>query len=61
MNYESHFPRYEPYKGEIFGRQRGSIVAWEDGEAVTYGLYNAQDRGTLFIDLELRFMGYGCW
>lgn len=44
------FHGYEPYKGEIFGRQRGSIVAWEDGEAVTYGLYNAQDRGTLFID-----------
>jgi len=44
------FHGFEPYKGEISGRQRGSIIAWEDGEAVTYGLYNAQDRGTLFID-----------
>jgi len=40
---------YEPFKGEISGRQRGSLVAWEEGEAVTYGLYNAQERGTLFI------------
>jgi GTP-binding protein len=44
------FHGYEPYKGDFAGRQRGSIVAWEDGEAVTYGLYNAQDRGTLFIE-----------
>lgn len=43
------FYGYEPYKGEISGRQRGSLVAWEEGEAVTYGLYNAQERGTLFI------------
>lgn len=43
------FYGYEPYKGEITQRQRGSLVAWEDGEAVTYGLYNAQERGTLFI------------
>ena len=40
---------YEEYKGEIQGRQRGSIVAWEDGESITYGLYNAQGRGRLFI------------
>jgi len=40
---------FEQYKGDIPGRQRGSIVAWEDGEAVTYGLYNAQERGSLFI------------
>lgn len=40
---------YEPYKGEIAMRQRGSLVAFETGEAVTYGLYNAQDRGRLFI------------
>jgi len=40
---------YEPYKGEVPSRQRGSMVAWEEGEAVTYGLYNAQERGTLFI------------
>lgn len=43
------FNSYEPFKGEIATRQRGSLVAWEDGEAVTYGLYNAQERGTLFI------------
>ncbi|KNY24875.1 translational GTPase TypA [Pseudobacteroides cellulosolvens] len=48
------FHGYEPFKGEIFGRQRGSIIAWEDGEAVTYGLYNAQDRGTLFIEPGLK-------
>ncbi len=40
---------YEPYKGEIQGRQRGSLIAFETGEAVTYGLYNAQERGRLFI------------
>jgi len=43
------FYGYEPYAGDITIRQRGSIVAWETGEAVTYGLYNAQERGTLFI------------
>ncbi|NLK87594.1 MAG: translational GTPase TypA [Clostridiaceae bacterium] len=43
------FNGHEPYKGEISSRQRGSLVAWEDGEAVTYGLYNAQERGNLFI------------
>ena len=43
------FYGYEPYKGEISGRQRGALVAWEEGEAVTYGLYNAQERGSLFI------------
>jgi len=43
------FHGFEPFKGEIPKRQRGSMVAWEDGEAVTYGLYNAQERGTLFI------------
>ncbi len=47
MNHVFH--GYEPYKGEIPTRTRGSLVAWEDGEAVTYGLYNAQERGTLFI------------
>ncbi|MBP3360480.1 MAG: translational GTPase TypA [Clostridia bacterium] len=40
---------YEPLKGEIQGRTRGALVAWEDGETITYGLYNAQERGTLFI------------
>lgn len=43
------FYGHEPYKGDIPGRQRGSLVAWEDGGAVTYGLYNAQERGSLFI------------
>jgi len=40
---------YEPYKGDIQMRERGSLVAWETGESITYGLYNAQDRGRLFI------------
>ncbi|RCX19389.1 GTP-binding protein [Anaerobacterium chartisolvens] len=44
------FDSFESYKGEISSRQRGSMIAWEQGEAVTYGLYNAQERGTLFID-----------
>jgi GTP-binding protein len=43
------FSGYEPFKGELKGRPRGSLVAWETGEAVTYGLYNAQERGNLFI------------
>lgn len=43
------FSSYEPYKGEVGDRGRGSLVAFESGEAVTYGLYNAQDRGILFI------------
>jgi len=48
MNHVFH--SYEPYKGEISTRQRGSLVAWEDGDAVQYGLFNAQERGTLFIN-----------
>ena len=40
---------YEEYKGEILSRQRGSLIAFETGESVTYGLFNAQDRGTMFI------------
>lgn len=47
MNHVLH--GYEPVRGDVRGRTRGSLVAWEDGEAVTYGLYNAQDRGVLFI------------
>lgn len=43
------FYGYEPFKGEVRDRTRGSLIAWETGEAVTYGLYNAQDRGVLFI------------
>ena len=40
---------YEPYKGDFNSRTRGTLIAWEDGETITYGLYNAQERGTLFI------------
>lgn len=43
------FHGYEPYKGDIARRNTGSLIAFETGEAVTYGLYNAQERGTLFI------------
>ena len=40
---------YEPYKGDFAPRNRGTLVAWENGESITYGLFNAQERGTLFI------------
>ena len=43
------FDGYDEYKGEIDARPRGSMVAWEQGESVVYGLYNAQERGKLFI------------
>ncbi len=43
------FEDYQPYKGDIVTRSSGSLVAWETGMAVTYGLYNAQERGILFI------------
>lgn len=43
------FEGYEPYKGDIDRRKTGSLVSFETGEAVTYGLYNAQERGQLFI------------
>ena len=46
----SVFFEYQPYKGEIQRRESGSLVAFETGEAVTYGLFNAQARGILFID-----------
>ena len=45
----SVFDSYAPVKGEIARRSVGSLVAFETGEAVSYGLFNAQDRGTLFI------------
>ena len=45
----SVFDSYQPYKGEIPRRNTGSLISFETGEAVTYGLYNAQERGTLFI------------
>ena len=43
------FEEYGPYKGEISYRKQGSLIAFETGESITYGLYNAQERGTLFI------------
>ena len=43
------FEGYEPYKGDFNGRTRGTLIAWEDGTTITYGLYNAQERGTLFV------------
>ena len=45
----SVFDSYAPFKGELSRRNTGSLIAFETGEAVTYGLYNAQERGTLFI------------
>lgn len=45
----SVFECYQPYKGEISKRSTGSLIAFETGESVTYGLFNAQERGTLFI------------
>ncbi len=45
----SSFNGYDPYKGDIQYRKQGSLIAFEAGEAITYGLYNAQERGTLFI------------
>ena len=43
------FDSYEPFKGEIQSRTRGTIIAFEAGKSITYGLYNAQDKGELFI------------
>ncbi len=43
------FDGYEPFKGEVMARTRGTIVAFEAGKSITYGLYNAQDKGDLFI------------
>ena len=47
---------YDTYKGDIPGRSRGSIVVFETGTAIAYGLFNAQERGTLFIDA-----GFECY
>jgi len=44
------FQGYEKVKGEMPGRSRGSLVVFETGESITYGLFNAQERGTLFIE-----------
>lgn len=43
------FDGYGPYKGDIQYRKQGSLIAFESGESITYGLFNAQERGTLFI------------
>lgn len=43
------FSGYEPYKGEISPRTKGVLIAFETGKSITYGLFNAQERGTLFI------------
>ena len=45
----SVFDSYKPYFGDIPRRTVGSLVAWETGPSITYGLFNAQERGTLFI------------
>ena len=45
----SVFDSYQPYKGDIQRRRTGSLVSFETGESITYGLFNAQERGTLFI------------
>ncbi|MBQ7144542.1 MAG: translational GTPase TypA [Oscillospiraceae bacterium] len=45
----SVFEKYGPYKGDIARRGTGSLIAWETGESVTYGLFSAQERGALFI------------
>ncbi|MGN0384962.1 MAG: translational GTPase TypA [Lachnospiraceae bacterium] len=45
----SIFDGYGPYKGDIQYRKQGSLIAFENGETITYGLFNAQERGTLFI------------
>lgn len=45
----SVFDGYGPYKGDIQYRKQGSLIAFESGESITYGLFNAQERGTLFI------------
>ena len=46
----SVFDRYEPFKGEVARRSTGSLVAFETGETNAYGLFNAQDRGALFVE-----------
>ena len=48
MNYSFH--GYQPYKGEIQTRFKASLIAWETGESVTYGMLQAEERGTLFIE-----------
>ncbi len=48
------FDGYAPFKGELFYRKSGSLIAYESGESITYGLFNAQERGILFIGAGVR-------
>ena len=48
----SEFDGYHPMKAGLAARSRGSLIAWEDGISTSYGMYNAQDRGTMFIDVQ---------
>lgn len=50
------FEDYGPYKGDIAYRKQGSLIAFESGETVAYGLFNAQDRGTLFVGPGEKYM-----
>lgn len=50
----TEFDGYGPYKGDMFYRKTGSIIAYESGEAITYGLFQAQERGQLFISPGVR-------
>ena len=43
------FDGYDDYRGDMMYRKQGSLIAFENGESITYGLFNAQERGTLFI------------
>ena len=52
----SVYDGYQPFKGEIATRNQGSLVAFETGEAVSYGIYHAQDRGQMFIQPGQRYM-----
>ena len=48
----TEFEGYHPMKSGLSARARGSLIAWEDGISTSYGMYNAQDRGTMFIDVQ---------
>jgi len=48
----TEFDGYYPMKAGLNARSRGSLIAWEDGISTSYGMYNAQDRGTMFIDVQ---------
>ena len=48
----SIFDGYQPYKGDVVTRFTGSLIASEDGESTSYGLFNSQDRGVMFIGVQ---------